>query len=56
MGILQKKCRTTGKKSLAYRGKGDQNAGNDFLALGLGVVLDLLNFTDTRIFLKKGPF
>ena len=25
MGILQKKCRTTGKKALAYRGKGDQN-------------------------------
>ena len=41
MGNLQKKCRTTGKKSLAYRGKSGQNTGNDFLALGLGVVLYL---------------
>ena len=41
MGNLQKKRRTTGKKSLAYRGKSGQNTGNDFLALGLGVVLYL---------------
>ena len=41
MGNLQKKCRTTEKKSLAYRGKSGQNTGNDFLALGLGVVLYL---------------
>ena len=43
MGNLQKKRRTTGKKALAYRGKSGQNTGNDFLALGLGVVLYLLN-------------
>ena len=42
MGILQKKCRTTGKKALAYRGKGGQNTDTDFLALRLGVVLYLL--------------
>ena len=42
MGILQKKCRTTGKKALAYRGKGDQNTDIAFLALRLGVVLYLL--------------
>ena len=41
MGILQKKRRTTGKKALAYRGKGDQNTGTAFLALRLGVVLHL---------------
>ena len=41
MKNLQKKCRTTGEKSLAYRGKSGQNTGNDFLALGLGVVLYL---------------
>ena len=41
MGNLQKKRRTTGKKSVAYRGKSGQNTGNDFLALGLGVVLYL---------------
>ena len=41
MGNLQKKCRTTGKKSLLYRGKSGQNTGNDCLALGLGVVLYL---------------
>ena len=40
MGILQKKRRTTGKKALAYRGKGGQNTG--IPALRLGVVLDLL--------------
>ena len=43
MGILQKKCRTTGKKALAYGGKGGQNTGMAFPALRLGVVLDLLN-------------
>ena len=37
MGNLQKKRRTTGKKALG--GKSGQNTGNDFLALGLGVVL-----------------
>ena len=42
MGILQKKCRTTGKKVLAYRGKGGQNTGTAFPALRLGVVLYLL--------------
>ena len=42
MGILQKKCRTTGKKALAYRGKGGQNTDTAFLALRLRVVLDLL--------------
>ena len=42
MGILQKKCRTTGKKALAYRGKGGQNTGTAFPALRLGVVLYLL--------------
>ena len=41
MGNLQKKRRTTGKKPLAYREKSGQNTGNDFLALGLGVVLYL---------------
>ena len=41
MGNLQKKRRTTGKKAPAYRGKSGQNAGNDFLALGLRVVLYL---------------
>ena len=45
MGNLQKKRRTTGKKALAYRGKsGGQNTGNDFLALGLGVVVYLPNY------------
>ena len=44
MGILQKKCRSTGKKAPAYRGKGGQNTDTDFPALRLGVVLDLLNF------------
>ena len=39
MGHLQKKCCTTGEKSLAYRGESGQNTGNDFLVLGLGVVL-----------------
>ena len=43
MGILQKKCRITGKKALAYRGKGGQNTDIAFLALRLGVVLHLLN-------------
>ena len=42
MGILQKKRRTTGKKALAYRGKGGQNTGTAFIALRLGVVLYLL--------------
>ena len=43
MGILQKKCRTTGKKALAYRGKGGQNTGTGFPALRLGVVRYLLS-------------
>ena len=43
MGNLQKKCRTTGKKSVAYRGKSGQNTGTDFPALRLGVVLYLLS-------------
>ena len=34
--------RTTGKKALAYRGKGGQNTDTAFLALRLRVVLDLL--------------
>ena len=42
MGILQKKRRTTGKKALAYRGKGGQSPGTAFLALRLGVVLYLV--------------
>ena len=42
MAILQKKSRTTGKKALAYRGKGGQNTGTAFPALRLGVVLYLL--------------
>ena len=42
MEILHKKCRTTGKKALAYRGKGGQNTGTAFPALRLGVVLYLL--------------
>ena len=42
MGILQKKCRTTGKKALTYRGKDGQNTGIAFPALRLGVVLYLL--------------
>ena len=45
MGILQKKCRTTGKKALAYRGKGGQNTGTAFPALRLGVVRYLLRFS-----------
>ena len=44
VGIFQKKCRTTGKKALAYRGKGGQNTESGFLALRLGVVLHHLNF------------
>ena len=42
MGDLQKKGRTTGKKSVAYMGKSGQNTGNDFPALGLGVAFYLL--------------
>ena len=41
MGILQKKCRATGKKALEYSGRGRQNTDTAFLALRLGVVLDL---------------
>ena len=44
MGILQKKCRTTGEKAWAYRGKGGQNTDTAFLALRLGVVRYLLKF------------
>ena len=43
MGILQKRCRTTAKKALAYRGKAGQNTDTAFLALRLGVVLYLPN-------------
>ena len=48
MGILQKKCRTTGKKALAYRRKGGQNTGTAFPALRLGVVLYLLKERKTK--------
>ena len=41
MGILQKKCRTTEKKALAYRGKAGQTTDIAFLALRLGVDLYL---------------
>ena len=43
VGILQTERRTTAKKVLAYRGKGGQNTDTAFLALRLGVVLDLPN-------------
>ena len=43
MGILQTKRHTTGKKALAYRGKGGQNTEIAFPALRLGVVLYILN-------------
>ena len=43
MEILQKKRRTTGKKALAYRGKGGQDPETAFLALRLVVVLYLPN-------------
>ena len=49
MANQQKKCRTTGKKSLAYRGKSGQNTGHDFLALGLGVVLYLPRKSDQKV-------
>ena len=51
MGILQKKCRTTGKKALAYRGKGGQNTGTVFLALRLGVV----SLSSKKTFAKPCP-
>ena len=54
MGILQKKCRTTGKKALAYRGKGGQNTGTGFPALRLGVVLYLLSL-GVRCFFFRSP-
>ena len=38
----EKVCRTTGKKALAYRGKGGQHTGTGFPALRLRVVLYLL--------------
>ena len=42
MGILHKKHAVLqGKEALAYRGKGGQNTGTAFPALGLRVVLDL---------------
>ena len=44
MGSLQRKRRTTGKKALAYRGKGGKTTDTAFLALGLRVVLYLLMF------------
>ena len=50
MGILQKKCRTTGKKALAYRGKGGQNTGTAFPALRLGVVPYLLIPSESQRF------
>ena len=58
MGILQKKCRTTGKKALAYRGKGGQNTGTAFPALRLRVVLYLLNdlpFKEQGDLFQNGP-
>ena len=56
MGILQKKCRTTGKKPLACRGKGDQNTDTAFLALRLGVVRYLLTLAYAGSGLPQGPF
>ena len=53
MGILQNKCRTTGEKALAYRGKGGQNTGTAFPALRLGVVRYLLRYARKRP--KQGP-
>ena len=55
MGILQKKCRTTGKKALAYRGKGGQNTGTAFPALRLGVVLYLLIVGAGGLIIFSGP-
>ena len=64
MGILQKRCRTTAQKALAYWGKRGQNTGTDFPALRLRVVLDLLiiailvdqgHFTK-GMFVKPGGF
>ena len=48
MEILQKKCRTTGQKALAYR-EGGQNTDIAFLALRLGVVLYLLSLDRPRV-------
>ena len=48
MGILQKKCCTTGKKALTYRGKGRQNTDTALLALRLGVVLYLLKNAENK--------
>ena len=48
MGSLQKKCRTTGKRALAYRGKGGQNTGTASLALRLRVVLYLLTLVGEK--------
>ena len=59
MGILQKKRRTTGKKALAYRGKGGQNTETAFPALRLGVVLYLLSLgggCDEALFSEKQGF
>ena len=55
-GILQKKCRTTGKKALAYRGNGGQNADTAFLALRLGVVLYLLTLGRLKRFFGQCDF
>ena len=43
MGILQKKCRTTGKRPWRTGEKVAKNTGTAFPALRLGVVLYLLN-------------
>ena len=56
MENLQKKRRTTGKKALAYRGKSGQSTGNDFLALGLGVVLYLPKWGVRFIVVEFGIF
>ena len=50
LGILQKKCRSTGKKALAYRGKAGQNADTAFLALRLGVVFSTFQLTSNPCF------
>ena len=40
--LFRKKCRTAGKRALAYRGKGGQNTDNALLVSRLRVVLYLL--------------
>ena len=48
MGMLQKRCCTTGKKALVYRVKGHQNTDTALLALRLGVVLYLLKNAENK--------